>query len=220
MPTPRVCAARVPTVTSTPPADWHRPPARRSRRGKPGSTMVETSSDKHDQPVADQQAKIAATQIRLLAIAAAARFHGAELDRGEVPVSPEAPPPTAALVEWARQGGLWAKAVRLGWKQLVGRDLAGPIVLLLNDGGAFLLLATNRKRNRVSIRHSRLAPTEFRRSPWTRRSSPRSGPARPSCCAPSARRGTRRRPSPSAGSSAWSAWSAAPCATSASPRWC
>jgi len=101
-----------------------------------------------------------AIQIRLMAIAAAARFHGAELERTDlrVPAGDLASP--AALTEWLRGGGLWAKAIRLPWKQLIGMELSSPVVLLLNDGSAVLMVANDKKRDLVFIRHSRLTPSD------------------------------------------------------------
>src|SRR4051812_18974055 len=73
-------------------------------------------------------------EVRLLAIMAAARFHGSELDREDLRFpSGEAPAP-AMLVEWVRQSGLWVRATRMRWRNLVGLQSAGPIVLLLTDG--------------------------------------------------------------------------------------
>ncbi len=100
-----------------------------------------------------------AVQIRLMAIAAAARFHGAELDRHDLRVAEGIPSPEA-LAEWLRGGGLWAKPVRLPWKQLVGLKVSSPVVLLLNDGSAVLMVANDQKREVVFIRHSRLTPAD------------------------------------------------------------
>jgi subfamily B ATP-binding cassette protein HlyB/CyaB len=100
-----------------------------------------------------------AIQIRLMAVAATARFHGAELDRGDLRATAEVPSP-AALTNWLRAGGLWAKAIRLPWKQLISLDLPTPVVLLLNDGSAALLVANDKKRDVVYIRHSRLAQAD------------------------------------------------------------
>ena len=79
-----------------------------------------------------------AIQVRLMAIAAAARLHGAELDRNDLRVADAVPSP-AALTEWLRASGLWAKPVRLPWKQLMILKLSAPVVLLLNDGSAVLV---------------------------------------------------------------------------------
>src|SRR3954453_2858976 len=93
-----------------------------------------------------------AIQIRMMAVAAAARFHGAELDRSDLKLADDEIPSPASLVAWAQAGGLWAKGVRLGWKQLVALDVKAPVILLLNDGSAVLAIATDRKRNVVLLR--------------------------------------------------------------------
>ncbi|MBV9250383.1 MAG: hypothetical protein JO227_14205, partial [Acetobacteraceae bacterium] len=97
----------------------------------------------------------AGAQIRLLAMIAAARFHGAELDRSDLRCSSGEPPSAAALADWAHQSGLRAKAATLRWKQLVGLDLKCPMVLLLKNGSALLLVANDKKRDLIWIRHSR-----------------------------------------------------------------
>jgi ATP-binding cassette subfamily B protein len=101
-----------------------------------------------------------AIQIRLMAVAAAARFHGAELDRSDLRSPADETPSPAALADWLRASGLWAKAVRLPWKQLVAMQPESPVALLLNDGSAALLVATDKKRDIVLLRHSQLGPTE------------------------------------------------------------
>lgn len=101
-----------------------------------------------------------AIRIRLMAIAAAARFHGAELDRNDLRVPADDIPSPTALTDWLRDSGLWAKAIKLPWKQLIALDLSAPVVLLLNDGGAVLLVANDKKRDVAFIRHSRLTPSD------------------------------------------------------------
>ncbi len=103
---------------------------------------------------------VVATRIRLLAIATVARFHGTDLHRGDLVFPEGAAPSPTALVDWIGRSGLWAKAVRLRWPQLVSMELASPVVLLLNDGSAALLVANDAKRNLVWLRHSRLDPTD------------------------------------------------------------
>jgi len=95
-----------------------------------------------------------AAELRLLAVLAAARFHGIELDRGafrrEVG---EAVPSPASLVRWLRDGGLVAKAVRIGWRQLfrLQGPHAGPVTLLLRDGTAGLLVGADAARDVVWV---------------------------------------------------------------------
>jgi ATP-binding cassette subfamily B protein len=77
---------------------------------------------------------------RLQAMLAAARHHGVELDPAEFRAEPGGGAPSAAaLSRWAQAGGLWARAVRIGWRQLLRLPESGPVVLLLADGGAALV---------------------------------------------------------------------------------
>lgn len=99
-----------------------------------------------------------AGQIRIMAIAAAARFHGAEVDQTELRRSPDEVASPAALAEWVRSAGLWAKAARPSWRELVGMRISRPVPLLLKDGSAMLLVANDKKRDLAVVRHSRLSP--------------------------------------------------------------
>ena len=101
-----------------------------------------------------------AIQIRLMAIAAAARFHGVELDRNDLRASAGEIPSPATLTDWLRTSGLWAKSVRLTGKQLVNLNLSAPVVLLLKDGSAVLMVANDKKRDLLFVRHSRLSPAD------------------------------------------------------------
>jgi subfamily B ATP-binding cassette protein HlyB/CyaB len=98
----------------------------------------------------------AATQIRALAVAAAARFHGVDLDGSALRAGDDGIAPPAALVAWARNGGLWARALRLRPAQVWAIDTKAPVVLLLRDGGAVLMVAADAARRLVAVRHSRL----------------------------------------------------------------
>ena len=97
------------------------------------------------------------THARLKAVAAVARHHGLDLHPEDFRAAPnEAIPSPASLVAWAREQGLSAKADRVRWKQLF--KLQGtetpvpPIVLLLKDGGAALLIGSDPTRNVVWLR--------------------------------------------------------------------
>src|SRR5215469_3855145 len=74
---------------------------------------------------------------------AAARFHGAELQREDMRIPAGTAPAPAALVEWIRNGGLWARATRMSWRHLVRLQIAGPVVLLLNDSARNIVLLKN-----------------------------------------------------------------------------
>ena len=89
---------------------------------------------------------------RLAAVLEAARFHATDLDRDALRAPANAPIPAPLLVEWIRGGGLWARAVRLRWRNLIKVDSSAPIVLLLNDGGAVLLTQVDPNRNIVWIK--------------------------------------------------------------------
>ena len=99
---------------------------------------------------------------RVQAIMVAARFHGVELDPKEVASTPAQHSPSAAsLTEWARSAGLWARAVRLRWRQLLQLADAGPVVLLLTDGSATLMTGANAERDVVFLRDSRALTSEI-----------------------------------------------------------
>ena len=89
----------------------------------------------------------------------AARFHGVELDRDELRFPKGEPPVPATLVEWVRSAGLWARAVRLKWRNLMKLDGTSPVVLLLNDGSAGLLVQADAARNVVWLKDP-LAPSD------------------------------------------------------------
>ena len=92
------------------------------------------------------------TDVRLAAVMEAARFHSTELDRADLRFPPDAPVAPALLVEWVRGSGLWARGVRLRWRNLLKVDSSAPVVLLLNDGGAALLTQVDPARNIVWIK--------------------------------------------------------------------
>ncbi len=99
----------------------------------------------------------AGTQTRLMAVIAVARHHGLDLHLEDFrPALNETTPSPASLVAWARDQGLSAKADRVSWKQLFklqGNERpASPIVLLLKDGGAGLLVGSDASRNVIWIR--------------------------------------------------------------------
>jgi len=93
---------------------------------------------------------------RLEAVINAARFHGMTLDPREFPCS-EQVPSAAALSAWLQNAGMWARAVRLRWRQLMRLQDAGPVVLLFTDGGAGLLVGANAEHNIVVLRDPRAA---------------------------------------------------------------
>jgi len=90
-----------------------------------------------------------------------ARFHGIHLEPADFRAAPggEVPSP-AALVAWLRETGLWAKAVRIRWRQLIRFQSDAPIVILFSDGGAGLLVAKDAARGVVFLKDPGAAPGE------------------------------------------------------------
>ena len=81
---------------------------------------------------------------RVKAVVQAARYQGVELDPNEFRRSPgEDVVSAAALSTWAQGAGLWARAVRIGWRHLFKFRDSDPIVLLFEDGSAGLLTGVN-----------------------------------------------------------------------------
>jgi len=67
------------------------------------------------------------------------------------------PPSAPALVEWLRAADLWARAARLSFAQLIKIETPAPILLLLADGGAALVVGRNRENGVVLLRDPRVA---------------------------------------------------------------
>ncbi|RUZ46341.1 peptidase domain-containing ABC transporter, partial [Mesorhizobium sp. M7A.F.Ca.US.007.01.1.1] len=77
-----------------------------------------------------------------------ARYHGVELDPNEFKVASASPVPNATdLSQWAQNGGMWSRALRIRWSHLLRFEHTGPVVLLFNDGGAGLLTGASPERN-------------------------------------------------------------------------
>ena len=87
---------------------------------------------------------------RLKAVAAAAAYHGVDLDlkvfRGE---SGEESPSPASLVRWLSDQGMVAKAMHLKWRHIVKMKDTPPIVLTFRDGSAGVMVAADPQRNIV-----------------------------------------------------------------------
>ena len=104
---------------------------------------------------------VAEGESRLLAVVAVARFNGVDLSPADFRATPNEPVPSpAALVNWARDQGLSARAERLRWKQLFkvqgAATPAPPVVLLFKDGTAGLMVAADAARNVVWVRDPRM----------------------------------------------------------------
>jgi ATP-binding cassette subfamily B protein len=89
---------------------------------------------------------------RLRAMMQAARYHGIELDPDEFrALKGETAPSPAALSLWAQHCGLWARGVRLRWRQLFQFNDTGPVVLLFRDGSAGLLRGSDAGQSVVFV---------------------------------------------------------------------
>jgi len=98
---------------------------------------------------------------RLAAAMIVARYHGVDPDPREIRLdAAETTPSSPALVEWFRRSGLWARSVRLTFGQLMKIDIPAPILLLLADGGAALVVGRNRERGVLLVRNPRAPGTE------------------------------------------------------------
>ncbi len=115
-----------------------------------GSSLINAGTIGGDRPGASPQT-------RLMAVIAVARHHGLDLHLEDFrPALNETVPSPASLVAWARDQGLSAKGERVRWKQLFklqgSERPASPVVLLLKDGGAGLLVGSDASRNVIWIR--------------------------------------------------------------------
>jgi ATP-binding cassette, subfamily B, bacterial HlyB/CyaB len=89
---------------------------------------------------------------RLMAMAMASRHHHVHLDVASFCGADDQTPSAASLSAWARDAGLWSRAVRLDWRHLLGHDGTAPLVLLLSDGGAAVMAGVDRAREVVLLR--------------------------------------------------------------------
>jgi len=116
------------------------------------------SPSSREAPHAEAAAPISPLEVRILAVMAAARYHGIELDRDDLRIPPGEIPPPATLVEWARSVGLWARGTKFRWRHLLGVQAAGPVVVLLNDGSAALMVRADPARNVVWLKDPLAGP--------------------------------------------------------------
>jgi HlyB family type I secretion system ABC transporter len=96
------------------------------------------------------------SQARLVAVMFVARYHGVELDPEAIKLNPaEDAPSPPVLVEWMRDAGLWARGAHLNFRQLLKVDDPAPIILLLNDGGAALVVGRSTEHDVLMLRDPR-----------------------------------------------------------------
>ena len=95
-------------------------------------------------------------EARLAALLNVARYHGVEMNLEALRLKPgEQAPNPPELIAWLQEASLWARGVHMNFRQLVKIDAPAPIVLLLDDGGAALLVGRDKTRNLLVIRDPR-----------------------------------------------------------------
>ena len=106
-----------------------------------------------------------AVDLRLLAVVAAARHHGTELRIADFrPAVGESVPSPASLAAWARDAGLFAKAERVRWRSLFkllgAQNPPPPVILLMKDGTAALMVGANAQANVIGLRDPRASAAD------------------------------------------------------------
>ncbi|WP_240376526.1 ABC transporter transmembrane domain-containing protein [Acidocella sp. MX-AZ02] len=97
-----------------------------------------------------------AGEARMAAVLNVARFHGVEMDLDGLRLrGSEAAPPPPELVVWLKEAGLWARGVQMNFRQIMNMESPSPIILLLDDGGAALLVGRDRGRGVLVLRDPR-----------------------------------------------------------------
>ncbi len=132
----------------------------------PIAIPVDSADPKIDADTIGASALPPAAETRLLAVVAAARHHGVDLNASDYRArSGETMPSPASLAEWAMQEGLHARTDKLGWKslfKLVGATRPPPpVILLFKDGTAGLMIGADPARNVVWILDPRQKSHEF-----------------------------------------------------------
>jgi HlyB family type I secretion system ABC transporter len=100
-------------------------------------------------------------QARLAAVMGVARYHGVELDPHAIRLdSGEESPSPPVLIEWLKESGLWARGIHTTFRQLLKIDDPAPIILLLDDGGAAMVVGRNKHEGVLYLRDPRGLPSE------------------------------------------------------------
>jgi HlyB family type I secretion system ABC transporter len=139
--------------------------ARGNSRGKllilPGQAGYRPAPDESVLNATDTEQGAQPLHARLEAAMTVARYHGVYPDpqaikRGATHAMPTSP----MLVEWFRQTGLWARSVRLSFRQVMKIDSAAPILILLEGGGAAVIVGRVRDKGLLLLRDPRKGADE------------------------------------------------------------
>ena len=124
------------------------PERRRRSDADPTSDLPSLGAGPRARAAADE-----ALNPRIRAVIMAGRFYGMELDPAEFRnVEGAAVPTAASLSAWAQGAGMWSRAVRLRFRDLLRLNNTGPVVLLFSDGSAGLLTGANAEHKAVFLR--------------------------------------------------------------------
>jgi len=89
---------------------------------------------------------------RVQAVLIAARYYGHELDPQDFRLAAGATPEPAELSTWIQGAGMWARGVRISWRQLLRLKDAGPVVLLFREGGVALMVGVDADQSVVLLK--------------------------------------------------------------------
>ncbi len=94
-----------------------------------------------------------AAEARLAAVLNVARYHGVQLNLESLKLrADEGAPSPPVLIEWLKEAGLWARGIPMTFRQLLRIDDPAPIILLMNDGGAALVVGRDRDTQALLLR--------------------------------------------------------------------
>src|ERR1700722_18868856 len=100
-------------------------------------------------------------QSRLAAVMNVARYHGVEMNLENLRLQPDEPAPAPpVLIDWLKEAGLWARGIPMTFRHIIRIDDPAPIVLLLDDGSAALVVGRNREKQVLMLRDPRARPSD------------------------------------------------------------
>src|SRR5580698_117308 len=127
------------------------------RNPSPGGTPEQSAANPDIAALNDASMGLSpSVQSRLAAVMNVARYHGVEMDLENLRLQPDEPAPTPPiLIDWLKEAGLWARGVPMTFRHILGIDDPAPIILLLDDGSAALVVGRNREKQVLLLRDPR-----------------------------------------------------------------